>query len=129
MTPSEELTPSTAPLVFIEWEDIQAHEDWNDDSEENSTCTLKSVGWLIEDSPRKLVIAATYDYENEKWANKFAIPKLPPTVMTLRVVEDEAPQMNFRHVPRPIDDEDRHAPNQNKVDAFWHATSLIPGQP
>ena len=129
MTPSEELTPTTAPLVFIEWEDIQAHEDWNDDSEENSTCTLKSVGWLIEDSPRKLVIAATYDYENEKWANKFAIPKLPPTVMTLRVVEDEAPQMNFRHVPRPIDDEDRHAPNPNKIDRMWVQDLGIPGQP
>lgn len=120
MTPSEELTPSTAPLVFIEWEDIQAHEDWNEDSEENSTATLKSVGWLIEDSPRKLVIAATYDYENEKWSNKFAIPKLPPTVVPLKIVEDnDVPTVAFRHVPRQADD-----------DPHWISDSvLIPGQP
>jgi len=82
-----EYTPDNAPLVFVEWEDIQAHEDWNEDSEADTTCTLKSVGWLIEDGPKKLVIASTYDYENEKWANKFAISKLPPNVVRLHVQE------------------------------------------
>jgi hypothetical protein len=83
-----ELTPDSAPLVYVEWEDIQAHEDWNEVSDSDSTCTLKSVGWLIEDGPKKLVIAGTYDYENERWANKFAIGKLPPSVIRLRIMAD-----------------------------------------
>lgn len=130
MTPSEDLTPSTAPLVFVEWEDIQAHEDWNEDSEADTTCTLKSVGWLIEDSPKKLVIASTYDHENEKWANKFAISKLPPSVTRLAVTEIASEEKPIRHVPRPQEpEEDRHAPNPNHVARMWWTDGAIPGQP
>jgi hypothetical protein len=132
MTPSEELTPSTARFVTIEWEDIQSIEDWNDDTEINDTCSLVTRGWLIEDTPKKYVIAGTYDYTNEKWAMKFAISKMQPIVVNLVVEEDHgsgAPQMNFRHVPRPIDDEDRHAPNPNKIDRMWVQDLGIPGQP
>ena len=85
---STPLTPSTAPFVTIEWEDIQSIEDWNEDSEVDDTCSLVTRGWLIEDTPKKYVIAGTYDYNNEKWAMKFAISKMHPIVRHLRVMED-----------------------------------------
>lgn len=128
MTPcGDDLNPTTAQPVFVEWEDIQNHEDWNDESETNSTCSLKSIGFLIEDDDRKIVIAMTYDYENERWANKFAIGKLPPVVVKLNVTE-ATPLLAVRHVPRP--QEDRMAPNPNKMERDqFHQTLAIPGQP
>lgn len=137
----DDLTPTTAKIVFVEWEDIQSHEDWNEESDGNTTCSLKSIGWLIEDDDRKLVIAATYDHENERWANKFAIGKLPPEVTALTVTEGtrqptykdalsfedliEKERDFFRHVPRRIDEateEERRALNPNHVSRVWPVT-------
>jgi hypothetical protein len=135
----DDLTPSTAQAVFVEWEDIQSHEDWNDESEANTTCSLKSMGWLIEDDDRKIVIAMTYDYENERWANKFAIGKLPPVITDLVVMERTTldlgcgPVPALRHVPRRLDEpteEERRALNPNKIERDqFHTTISIPGQP
>jgi hypothetical protein len=137
----DDLTPSTANIVYVEWEDIQSHEDWNEESEANTTCTLKSIGWLIEDDDRKLVIASTYDHENERWANKFAIGKLPPVITELTVVERERFQARVTnrvtgYVPRidePTESE-RRAVNPNKTERDQFHTTVacaneIPGQP
>lgn len=129
----DDLTPTTARAVFVEWEDIQSHEDWNEESEANTTCTLKSLGWLIEDDDRKIVIAMTYDYENARWANKFAIGKLPPVITPLVLVEPALlhSEAAFRHVPRPLHEpteEERHALNPNRIGADqFHTTACIPG--
>jgi len=137
----DDLTPSTANIVYVEWEDIQSHEDWNEESEANTTCTLKSIGWLIEDDDRKLVIASTYDHENERWANKFAIGKLPPVVTELTIVERDRFQVRVTtrvtgYVPR-IDEPteaERRALNPNKTERDQFHTTVacaheIPGQP
>lgn len=141
----DDLTPSTANIVYVEWEDIQSHEDWNEESEANTTCTLKSIGWLIEDDDRKLVIASTYDHENERWANKFAIGKLPPVITELTVVERTSDEfarfLRYAgrvegHVPRidePTESE-RLALNPNKTERDQFHTTVacaheIPGQP
>jgi hypothetical protein len=137
----DDLTPSTANIVYVEWEDIQSHEDWNEESEANTTCTLKSIGWLIEDDDRKLVIASTYDHENERWANKFAIGKLPPVVTELTIVERDRFQVRVTnrvtgYVPR-IDEPteaERRAVNPNKTERDQFHTTVataheIPGQP
>lgn len=81
MKKHDELTPSDAPLVSVEWEDITGLDNWNEDDGPFQPTSIKSVGWLIEDGPKWLVIARDYDHTNEKWSSIVVIPKLPPVVM------------------------------------------------
>ncbi len=77
----DELTPADSPLVSVEWEDITGLDNWNEDDGPFQPTSIKSVGWLIEDGPKWLVIARDYDHTNEKWSSIVVIPKLPPVVM------------------------------------------------
>ena len=77
----DEMTPTDAPLVSVEWEDITGLDNWNEDDGPFQPTSIKSVGWLIEDGPKWLVIARDYDHTNEKWSSIVVIPRLPPVVM------------------------------------------------
>ena len=76
-----ELTPTTAPVVRVEWHDIVTADSWNEDEEDATPVALVDVGWLLEDNVRWIRIAGTYDYDSGKWARFRLIPKLPPTIL------------------------------------------------
>ena len=80
MNPWRELTPATAPVVRVEWYDIVSADSWNDDEENATPATLVDVGWLLEDNPKWIRIATTYDYDSCRWARFRLLPKMPPEV-------------------------------------------------
>ena len=79
----EELTPNSAKLVLVEWEDITGLDNWNEDDGPFQPTSIVSVGWLLEDNPKWMTIARDYDHTNAKWAAVVVIPKLPPVVKEL----------------------------------------------
>lgn len=82
------LTPETARLVVVAWEDIVQYQDWNEWSESHDTLTVKTVGWLIEETPRKIVVAGSYNYADEQWADLHAFPKMPPELFHVERLEN-----------------------------------------
>lgn len=74
------LTPETARLVLVSWEDIVQYADWNEWSDAHDTLTVKTVGWLVEETARKIVIASSYNYADEQWSDLHAFPKMPPEI-------------------------------------------------
>ena len=75
-----ELTPETAPVVRIDWWDIVTADSWNEDEEDTTPATLVDLGWLLEDNPKWIRIATTYDHDSGRWARFRLIPKLPPEI-------------------------------------------------
>jgi hypothetical protein len=80
---SEDITPSTAVKVLVEWEDITSMENWNENDGPFQPTSILSIGWLIEDNSKWMTIARDYDHTNSKWADIVIIPKLPPVVTPL----------------------------------------------
>ena len=76
------MTPSNTDIVVVEWEDIQSADNWNDD-EVPETYGAKSVGWLLEDSAKHVILATSYSDDDERWSGYLTIPKLPPTVVVV----------------------------------------------
>jgi len=85
----DHLTPQTTPIVEIRWEDIYFDDAWNDDGDMVQPKESVTVGYLLEDSPTKVVVASSYCYKDEQWATIHAIPKAQPEVL---VVHDRVPE-------------------------------------
>ena len=83
MSKYDEMTPKDRPVVSVEWEDITHFSAWNEDEDEISTTSIVNVGWLLDEDDKQIVIASTYDYDNEKWADYHAFPKIPAEVTVL----------------------------------------------
>lgn len=68
---------SEAPLVTIQWYDIQDDDDWNDEGAGDAfyAAHCVSTGWKIFEDKWVLVIARTYSEDEETWSEKRAIPK------------------------------------------------------
>lgn len=76
----EDLTPKTAKIVVIEWLDITFFGNWND-RDEPVAAQAVTVGWLLEDTDQQLVIASSYEYQDETWADIHVFPKHPPEIL------------------------------------------------
>ena len=70
----DDLTPKTAPIVLVDWADITTISNWNSIDEVTDT-DLLSVGFLLEESPQRIVIASSYDYSEDRWADFTVFPK------------------------------------------------------
>lgn len=82
MSDWDSLCPADCPVVRVEWVDITEYSQWNED-EDVQTTDVVTVGWLLEDSTQRVVVAGTYSYTDEKWASVVAFPKHPPEVFFL----------------------------------------------
>ena len=71
--------PSECRIVKVSWEDIVSVSNWNDD-EDIGTRTCLTIGWLLEESETRIVLATSYDYEEERWADFTVLPKIGPSV-------------------------------------------------
>ena len=78
------LTPETAKLVRINWQDILFEDSWNDDQEPVQPVECMTVGFLIEDTPTMITVAGSYDYRAEQWATIHSFPKGKPTKEELK---------------------------------------------
>jgi len=81
------LTPETAPIVRVEWSDITMHDEWNEKTTELGDSKIVSVGWLIRESEKDIVICKSYDYDAGEWSEYVFFPKAEPSVERL----DQAP--------------------------------------
>ena len=99
--PWDDLTPATAKMVFVEWDDFTMVENWNTD-EDVDHCSLKSVGWIMEDNDIRAVVARTYDYDNQKWAEFLVLPKTPPTITPIEMATKEVSEVAKKKPPRKV---------------------------
>ena len=74
-----DVTPADVDVVVVDWADIVRVENWNDD-EEVDFIEAACVGWLLEDSPKRIVLASSYNYDTDTWADYHIFPKQAPTV-------------------------------------------------
>ena len=78
-----ELTPETAKLVRVDWEDIKFDDSWGE--EENSLNPVESmtVGYLIVKTASKITIASSYDYQTERWGTQHTFSRAMPKITVL----------------------------------------------
>lgn len=71
--------PGTTRPVKVLWEDVQDVDNWNDDQPVQSV-SMATWGMLLEETETRIVLASSYDYSNDQWANFTVIPKMVPVV-------------------------------------------------
>ena len=76
----ENLTPKTAEKVVVEYSDITMVDNWNEVKDVDES-QLTTIGWLLEDSEKRIVLASTYDYSEDRWASFTIIPRHPPEII------------------------------------------------
>ena len=67
-------SPRSCKLVIVHWEDIQFNDNWDDDNPVQPVECV-TVGFLVKDEATFVGIASSYDYREEQWATKHAIPR------------------------------------------------------
>jgi hypothetical protein len=80
----QHLTPKNAQRAIVSWRDIREIGAWDDDTEEiRPARRLETIGWLLYEGPDPfepdsdvLVLAKTYDWEEQRWADYTAFPKV-----------------------------------------------------
>lgn len=75
-------TPETCPQVIVTWRDIREISSWSEEEEIRCCRKLQTIGWLLYEGSDPgepecgiLIIAKTYDYEEERWADFTVFPK------------------------------------------------------
>lgn len=63
--------------VVVTWVDAISDDSWTDieKAKELQPPVMKTLGYLIHEDDTKVIIAASYDEENEKVASFYAIPR------------------------------------------------------
>ena len=77
---SNDLTPATAELVFVDWEDIVMDDKWNDDNEEVQPRECTTTGWKISEDAACIRVASTYNWHDQEWATVHTFSKAEPVV-------------------------------------------------
>lgn len=76
----EDKTPKNTEIRQIHWSDYTTIEQWNDTDEDVDDVQMTTCGWLLEDSDKRIVIAKTYSWTEERWAEFHVFPKATPHV-------------------------------------------------
>lgn len=74
------LTPETAKLVRVDWEDIYFADNWGEDDEDVQPVESTTVGYLLEETPTMIVLGSSYDWRAGRWGTVHAISKMEPRV-------------------------------------------------
>ena len=63
--------------VMVTWFDAVSQDEWAEiqDAKGLELHTIQTLGWLISEDDRKIVMAASWDVEREGVASTWAIPK------------------------------------------------------
>ena len=79
-------------IVFVEWEDPTGNSKWAaiEDARENTPIQCVSVGLLISDSKKNLVLAASYCEENMTVADVTVMPR--SAVRSMRTISTMRPK-------------------------------------
>ena len=87
--PWDELTPTEAKIVKVDWHDIGDAENWNE-VDDPDYYQISTVSWLLYESDKYIVLAADYDWTDDKWSRIRVIPLIAPELTTL--AEQPAPE-------------------------------------
>ena len=94
----DHLTPQNTALVIVAWLDIVKGDNYNED-EDVQTVEVSTAGWLLADNPKEVVIAGSYVWREERWADQHAFPKAEPEI---EVVKDNCPRPERELVDIPV---------------------------
>ena len=62
--------------VKVTWKDACSHDEWvNIEDVDQKTPTINTTGWLIIENDDCLVVALSYDRDNEKVSQTITIPR------------------------------------------------------
>jgi len=63
--------------VVVTWFDAVSHDPWEEinDVKDQEVHTIQTLGFLLTEDDRKLVLAASWDQDNESVASTWTIPK------------------------------------------------------
>jgi hypothetical protein len=62
-------------MIYIEWIDAESIDAWEDyDSANRDAPVIKTLGFLIRETKKYVVIALSIDETNEKCSNRIQIP-------------------------------------------------------
>ena len=63
--------------VLIEWLDAVSFDPWEEltEAKKLEPHVIQSLGWLVEEDDKKIIIAGAWDLEREGVASSWAIPK------------------------------------------------------
>jgi len=78
------LTPKTADLVNIDWEDIKFDDSWGEDEDPLNPVEAITVGYLISETPQAIVIGSSYDYQSERWGSRHVFSKAVPKITIIK---------------------------------------------
>jgi len=69
------------PIVYVEWIDAFACEEWHDEDElfddhwdDEKDMEIDQIGWLLKKDKRKILMASRYQPKNKKWGEIQLIP-------------------------------------------------------
>lgn len=65
------------PKVYVTWKDACSHDQWTDVEDVDDTVpVIESVGWLLDQSDKRIVMALNYDEHNQQVSCVMVIPKV-----------------------------------------------------
>ena len=69
--------PVKPKAVLVTWVDAVSHDPWVDIEEikNQEVHTIHTLGFLLSEDDRKIVLAASWDVDNEHVASTWSIPK------------------------------------------------------
>ena len=79
-----DLTPETAPLVRIDWEDIKFDDSWGEDEEALNPVESMTVGYLLDDTASSITIGSSYDYQSNRWGSRHTFSKVEPKITVIK---------------------------------------------
>ena len=82
------MNPNTAKLVRVNWHDYISVSNWNDEDDDIRPPAISSIGYLIEETPTEIIVATSYNWDDDRWSDFTAFPKTPPEIQEI----ESAPQ-------------------------------------
>lgn len=86
------LTPINAKFIQLDWEDIVLDDGWDGEGTPVHVKECSTRGYLIVEHPAYVVLAGTYDWNDEVWGTMHAVSLAKPTIRNLKVTFEDEPQ-------------------------------------
>lgn len=63
--------------VLITWYDAVSSDEWTEVSEAKTQelATVRTLGWLVDEDERRIIVAPSWDVDNDNVATYWTIPK------------------------------------------------------
>ena len=77
--------PRPAPLAIVTWDDAWAELAYDPDTDTDAPYRVRTVGWIVRDTPRAIVLAAER-LPDGTWRGITRVPR--PIVLRVEILRD-----------------------------------------